>query len=221
MKKNTPEHDRMRLILKRAREEKGLSRKELSLALGMYEGCVGKYERGERGIRAMELLRIAEFLGVDTESAVKDIRGGDYLNEQDPPLQSVRASVPLAQKLGLRPYKRLHAINPPHDYLALLEPLPEGVKLVARVTKATNVVHVFITKLKQLSPVLTKLRGTLQRDAVIWISWPRRSAKQLTDVNADAIQDVAESFGLTEGDLCVVDAKWTGLQLVARKKVRS
>jgi transcriptional regulator with XRE-family HTH domain len=216
---DTPSHDRMRTILIEGREKKGLSQVALSRLLGKYKNFVWKYEHRERKLDLVDFSKIAAVLGIDVQGAVQEIGLHAYDAEQPTPSRTNYASTPLTQKLGIRPHMRLYAMDAPANYAALLEPLPEGAKFDAQVSKSTDLIHVFVTKRNKLAAVLKSLRSTLKADAAVWISWPKRSSKQPTDVTADIVLDTALPFGLVEADVCTVDATWSALKFVTEKKV--
>lgn len=217
MKNYTPDADRMRAILIEAREKMGLAQVELSRMLGMYDNFVWKYENGERAIKGPELVRIARVLNIDLAVAVREM-GGSYDPEQNEPARSRPAGTPLTQKLGILPHTRLFSINAPGNYQELLKPLPEGARLVARLTRSTRFIHVFVTRRRQLDAILNKVFGRLRDDACLWISWPKRSSQEYTDVTADVILDAALPLGFIEVDMCMVDGTWSAMKLVLGKK---
>lgn len=203
----------MRAILIEARENKGLSRVALSRLLGTYDNFVWKYEHGERSIKDAEFVRIARVLGIDPANAVREIESVSYDPSQNALARSrYTASTPLAQKLGIRPKMRLFAIAAPAHYSRLLEPLPEGAKLVARITKSTQLIHVFVTQRRPLEAILSRSRANYGTTP--------RSSKEYTNVTADVVLDAALPLGLIEVDLCTVDSTWSGLKLVSEKKRR-
>ena len=217
---HTPDAERMRAILTEGREKKGLKKVQLSRLLGKYDTFVCKYEKGERAIKGTEFIRIARVLDIDVSSAVRDIDPTSYDPKQSEPARTGYASTPLAQKLGIRPHMRLFAIAAPAYYVRLLDPLPEGAQLVTRLTKSTQLIHLFVTRRRQLDATLKKLARQLREDAAIWVSWPKRSSKEYTDVTADVVLDAALPLGLAEVDMCAVDSTWSGLKLVPEGKLR-
>jgi hypothetical protein len=61
----------------------------------------------------------------------------------------------------------------------------------------------------------------MRSDAVLWISWPKKTSKQArTDMSEDAIRELALPIGLVDVKVCAVDATWSGLKLVRRKELR-
>ncbi len=85
------------------------------------------------------------------------------------------SGTPLAKKLGIVAGARIRVIDAPKDYLDLLAPLPGSVLFVARCDARTDLVHAFHDRRAQLAVDLARLRKTLRDDAVVWISWPKRS----------------------------------------------
>jgi hypothetical protein len=130
------------------------------------------------------------------------------------------SGTPLAKKLGFKPGLRVAAVGAPAQYAKLLAPLPEGVEVGGRVSKSTDIVHLFTTSKAELSKKLEAWLRQLGPDAAIWVSWPKKSAKVPTDITEDTIRAVALPMGLVDIKVCAVDDTWSGLKLVLRKELR-
>jgi len=130
------------------------------------------------------------------------------------------SGTPLAKKLGIGANARVCTKNAPEKYILLLEPLPSGVSFHLRPTESTDVVHVFVDRKPALSKVLAELRKILRGDAIVWISWPKKSSKVPTDVTEDAIRELALPLGFVDVKVCAVTEVWSGLKLVVRKELR-
>ena len=63
-------------------------------------------------------------------------------------------------------------------------------------------------------------RDKLGPQAIIWVSWPKKSAKVPTDIGENAIRDLALPLGFVDVKVCAVDDTWSGLKLVVRKALR-
>jgi hypothetical protein len=127
---------------------------------------------------------------------------------------------PLAQKLGIRPGCRMYVQDRPSDYLSLLGPLPPEVVLLPRATGRVDLVHLFTREAAGLARALEELRHRIAQDGVIWVSWPKKSAKVVTDVTEDVIRELALPLGLVDVKVCAVDETWSGLKLVIRRENR-
>ena len=130
------------------------------------------------------------------------------------------SGTPLAKKLGIVAGSQVHGIDVPANYKALLAPLPADVVFADRVSQLVDVAHLFATKRSVLAKYLAALRKKLRPDAALWISWPKKAAKQPTDITEDVIREVALPLGFVDIKVCAVDETWSGLKLVVRKDLR-
>lgn len=130
------------------------------------------------------------------------------------------SGAPLAKKLGIGPGTRLYTVDAPGNYLDLLDPLPDGVRLVHRPDGKTDILHLFARKRARLTGTLTGLVAKLKPEAAIWVSWPKKASKVETDITENTIREVALPMGLVDIKVCAVDEIWSGLKLVLRKEKR-
>ncbi len=130
------------------------------------------------------------------------------------------SGTPLAKKLGIVEGTVVHVVHEPSHYQALLEPLPPSVRFLSRLTPSAQVVHLFTTERAELASSLTTWRTSLPDTVVIWVSWPKKSAKVATDITEDTVRAVALPLGFVDVKVCAVDDVWSGLKLVVRKELR-
>lgn len=130
------------------------------------------------------------------------------------------SGTPLAQKLGIKAGHQIHVAGAPMDYRELVAPLPAGVELSPRVTKATALVHLFTARKSELASRLEAYRARLAPAAAVWVSWPKKASKLPTDVSEDVVREVALPLGFVDVKVCAVDEVWSGLKLVVRKGLR-
>jgi hypothetical protein len=71
-----------------------------------------------------------------------------------------------------------------------------------------------------LAEALPRCREQLGSDAVVWVSWPKKSAKVPTDITEDTVREVALPLGYVDVKVCAVSEVWSGLKLVVRKTLR-
>ena len=126
----------------------------------------------------------------------------------------------LAKKLGIKAGMRMSAPGAPANYKKLLAPLPEGVDTAGRVSRNSQLVHCFTTSKAELAKNLESWLKVLPPDAVIWVSWPKKTSGVPTDITEDTIRAVALPMGLVDIKVCAVDETWSGLKLVLRKELR-
>jgi len=130
------------------------------------------------------------------------------------------SGTPLAKKLGIKAGFKLLPVNPPADYLKLLDPLPENVLLLDSADADVDLAHLFTNRRDELFDQLAKLRNVIKQDGTIWVSWYKKAAKLPTEITEENIREGAFPLGLVDVKVCAVDDKWSGLKLVIRKEFR-
>jgi len=124
------------------------------------------------------------------------------------------SGTPLGKKLGLKESYRCRIVNAPDDYFNWISPLPPALKTTARMN--LDFVHLFVKDLKTFSKQFQANRKLLKKDGMMWISWPKRSAKVPTDLDENIIRDFGLRNGLVDVKVCAVDETWSGLKFVYR-----
>ncbi len=84
---------------------------------------------------------------------------------------------PLVTKLGIKEGAEAYIVGAPEDYLELVAPVPEGVTFAKRPTAQTAFVHHFTTRAAELGQALVAYRAKLGPEVMVWVSWPKKSAK--------------------------------------------
>ena len=91
---------------------------------------------------------------------------------------------------------------------------------MSRIDATTDIIHLFATRRAALRTLLRNTLNAMRPDAVVWVSWPKRSAGVATDITEDVIREVALPMNLVDIKVCAVDATWSGLKLMVRKAKR-
>jgi hypothetical protein len=130
------------------------------------------------------------------------------------------SGTPLTSKLGIRAGSVVHLKGPPAGYSDLLEPLPEDVTFVSRISSTTDLVQLFVRRRAELARVLTTCRARLEPSAAVWVSWPKKAAAVPTEITEDIIREIALPLGFVDVKVCAVTEVWSGLKLVVRKELR-
>ena len=130
----------------------------------------------------------------------------------------------LTTKLGLKDGQRAAWIGrpPKHDHLAT----SGNFLVVDEVTvEALNgpydMIHMFADSRVAFEAALPQLLLALDKDGMIWISWPKKASKVPTDMTEDVIRNAALQTTLVDVKVCAIDDIWSGLKLVIRKEFRA
>jgi len=145
----------------------------------------------------------------------------ERVNDQpEPPATAGYSPNRLNRKLGLKAGYRIAVVNPPDRYWDLVHPLPEGVGVAGARARRLDFVHVFVERRAELQRALPKLVARIRPEAMIWVSWPKKTSGVATDVTEDVIREIALPLGLVDVKVCAVDETWSGLKLVIRVEHR-
>ncbi len=96
---------------------------------------------------------------------------------------------PLAQKLGIVAGSTVATIGAPANYQDLLGGVPDGVRF-CQVNAQPQLIHYFCTERARLAKDLPVLRKRIRDDAMLWVSWPKKSAGLATTVTEDVVREV-------------------------------
>ena len=129
------------------------------------------------------------------------------------------SGTPLAKKLGLKDGLTVLLTSAPDGYRKQLD-APPSVRFTSKLSNAVDLVQIFATSRAQLADALAGYRQTLAPEAVVWVSWPKKSSKVPTDITEDTVREVALPLGFVDVKVCAVDEVWSGLKLVVRKENR-
>jgi len=130
------------------------------------------------------------------------------------------SGTPLAKKLGIKEGFKIRIANQPNHYFDLFEEFPMNVDIRKEKITRKDFIHYFTKKAKELDRDIVPLKNEIVSNGMIWISWPKKSSKIITDVSEDVIRNLALTNGLVDIKVCAVDDVWSGLKLVIPLKNR-
>ncbi|WP_413667722.1 DUF3052 domain-containing protein [Mucilaginibacter sp. Mucisp86] len=130
------------------------------------------------------------------------------------------SGTPLAKKLGIKTGTKLMVVNAPGRYPDLFTDLPTDVYFTDDLSLENDVIHFFSKSADEYRVNLPELMKQIKQDGMIWVSWPKKASKVVTDITEDLIRNFALQIGLVDVKVCAVDEVWSGLKLVIPVKDR-
>jgi hypothetical protein len=130
------------------------------------------------------------------------------------------SGTPLAKKLGIKEGSRVTLVNAPNHLDDLLAPLPDGVRIVRRLSRNADVIVAFHTSRAVYEQRFDRLRTGIHDAGGLWIAWPKKASGVVTDITEDIVREIALAKGLVDNKVCAIDATWSGLRLVVRVQDR-
>jgi hypothetical protein len=101
----------------------------------------------------------------------------------------------------------MHAliVAPPRGYLKLLAPLPDGLVVSSRTRGAYPFVQIFVTRLRELHRIADVLSKHAAYNALVWISYPKKTASYEGDLSRDVIREAMGGIGWRAVSIIAID----------------
>jgi hypothetical protein len=128
------------------------------------------------------------------------------------------SGTPLVTKLGIKPETRIQFFDPPDDFGETLGALPDGLKHVSR--GALDFAIVFVRRRIDLEKRFSLVQGRLEPNGTLWVGWPKKSARTITDLTENVVREIGLNAGLVDVKVCAIDDTWSGLKFVRRVRDR-
>ena len=127
----------------------------------------------------------------------------------------------LIQKLGIREGSKIAIINAPEDYAKKLGKLPLDVVVRGSASEGKfDFIHFFTKNQHQLEKEFPKFKNKISRNGILWISWPKQTSREKTDLNDNVVRMVGLDNGMVDVKVAAIDDTWSGLKFVFRIKDR-
>jgi hypothetical protein len=130
------------------------------------------------------------------------------------------SGTPLAKKLGIKDDFYIMLVNAPDYYFNLFTDLPGNLDFKEDLNTKKDLVHFFTKQEDEYIGTLPLLKHQIKPNGIIWVSWPKKASKVVTDITEDKIRNYAIKIGLVDIKVCSVDEIWSGLKLVIPVKDR-
>ena len=130
--------------------------------------------------------------------------------------QAGYSGTPQLTKLGIEPGIRLRILGADPDW-SFAEPL-DNVEVVEE--GPCTVALVFVREPGELD-ALRRWGELVFPSGALWIAWPRKAGGHVSEVDENAIRDVALAEGLVDVKVAAIDDDWSGLKIVWRKENRT
>ncbi len=118
----------------------------------------------------------------------------------------------VARKLGMNPGMRALVIARPPGHLKLLAPVHHGLNLSSRATGMYPFVQVFATRLSEISRLSRRLSKHAAPNALVWISYPKKTSRTGSDLSRDIIREAMSVAGWRAVSIVAIDEVWSALR---------
>ena len=129
----------------------------------------------------------------------------------------------LLKKLGIKEGQKIAFLRKPQGYAKNLGKLPVGVSVAdqhsAKDGKKLDWIQLFATSQAGLKRDFLRARKCLASNGSLWISWPKKSSGEKTDLNDNAVRQIGLDNGMVDVKVAAIDEMWSGLKFVLRKSL--
>lgn len=112
----------------------------------------------------------------------------------------------VAEKLLIKPDTTLWSSHP--EELELVQPLPEGVRVVDGLEQATFAL-IFAHDARRLRDLLAARQDELRQPATLWVAYPKGNR---IDLNRDSLWPILGEYGLRPITQVSIDDVWSALR---------
>jgi hypothetical protein len=123
-----------------------------------------------------------------------------------------------AEKLQIKPGRRVRFINAPKHFEELIGTLPEGTQVLddsvdSSPSQPVNILILFALGFQDLQAHLSRSRTTGAPDGMIWAAYHIGTSRVKTDINRDSINTYAGTLGMKGVAMVSIDEDWAALRL--------
>ncbi len=112
----------------------------------------------------------------------------------------------IAERLRIEPNTTVWVSDPAQ--VALLSPMPEGVREAAKLATASTAV-LFADDPTGARKLLEENAADLTKPAALWVAYPEGNS---TDINRDTLGPIAADFGMRPDGQMAIDDRWSALR---------
>lgn len=131
------------------------------------------------------------------------------------------SNTPRAKKLGIKEGFRVGFVDPPNGFQKELGNMPGRVKIsTGRLPDDLDLIILFADSGQTLKEKFKELAQKLNRNGMLWISWPKKASGLATDLSENNVRQIGLDAGLVDVKVCAVNHIWSALKFVYRIKDR-
>lgn len=122
----------------------------------------------------------------------------------------------LERKLGFRDGQRIALIGATDDVLEYFEKKFPHLEFSTSLRGGFDLVVYFATRNSDLSRRINTLTRSLRDKGALWIAWPKKTSRIVTDLSFDVVQETGLSQSLVDTKICSISEVWSALRFAQR-----
>lgn len=130
------------------------------------------------------------------------------------------SETPLIKKLGIKEGSKIIFINEPAIFYKELGEMPSDIKPAQGLHGQFDYIHFFTNNRIDLGNFFKLILKFIKKDGMVWVSWPKKSSGEVTDLDENVIRSVGLKLGMVDVKVAAINDTWSGLKFVFRTKDR-
>jgi len=126
---------------------------------------------------------------------------------------------PLAKKLLIKPGFKVVVLNAPPSYVDQLKQGADDVTISEQATGPSDLVQLFVKDSAELERLAPEAVKGVRPDGLLWICYPKQSAKTGSDLNRDILWRIMSQYGVSGVTLVSIDDVWSCMRFRPTDKV--
>jgi hypothetical protein len=118
----------------------------------------------------------------------------------------------VAKKLMMKAGQHWLLYNAPDSYLAILDPLPDGLQLSNTDAGNFEGIQLFALNSAELAAGLKSIQPLLKPDTILWIIYPKKTSGIASDLEMMGSWTEPAKYGLNTVAAAAIDSTWTALR---------
>ena len=119
----------------------------------------------------------------------------------------------VAKKLQIKAGRSWLFYNAPENYLAVLEPLPQGAKAEFKPDGIFDGIQLFVINSADLAASLKIIAPLLKADTIFWIAYPKKSSGIESDLEMTGSWDELAVYNLRTVASAAINETWTAIRV--------
>jgi hypothetical protein len=119
----------------------------------------------------------------------------------------------IAQKLLIKENMKILLLNEPEGYKSQLGKLPKGASFASEQSEPLDLIQVFVNSKEEAEEKLGKIKKLLKPKSLLWVTYPKGTAKTKSNINRDVLREYAQTLGLQAVSLIAINEKWSAMRL--------
>ena len=119
----------------------------------------------------------------------------------------------LLSKMKLKSGSRAAIINAPEGYWEEIRPMPAGVRVEDKLQGEFDWIQVFVKTKADLGKLIPRVLPSLKPESILWISFPKGSSKEQTDLTRDKGWEAVKTAELKWINLISINESWSAFSM--------